>query len=216
MLKVTKFVHSCLLVETPGRVALFDPGTLSEEALDISKLQRLDDIFITHEHADHFSLELIKKLVAKFPKIRITSTQSVVDQLAKQGVTASNQPPDGVKFFDSPHESVAPLFAQPEEIGVHYLDVLSDPGDSHSFTETKAVLALPVQAPWGSTIKALNLALELQPQYILPIHDWHWHDVARRQTYDRLERVFGEHDIKFFKLETGQPVEIAVEVEASR
>lgn len=210
-MRITKFVHSCLLVETPERVALFDPGSMSQAALDIGRLARLDDIFITHEHGDHFSPELVKQLVAKFPDVRITTTSPVVRQLAEQGITASNTPPEGVVFFDSPHESVAPLFGQPpEEIGVHYLGKLSDPGDSHSFHETKAILALPVTAPWGSAIRAMNLALELKPQHVLPIHDWHWRDEARLGTYEQFERILGEQGITFHKLETGVPVDIDV------
>jgi L-ascorbate metabolism protein UlaG (beta-lactamase superfamily) len=209
-LKITKFVHSCLLVETPDRVALFDPGTFSEEALDIAALNQLDDIFITHEHADHCSLDLVKKLAGKFPDARITSTPAVVEKLARESLKAGTESPPGVSFFASPHESVEPLFPRPEEIGVHYLDTLSHPGDSHSFKETRAVLALPITAPWGSAIRALNLALELKPRYVLPVHDWHWRDDARAQTYKRFERILGEHDIKFFKLETGQPVKIEV------
>jgi L-ascorbate metabolism protein UlaG (beta-lactamase superfamily) len=208
-LTVTKFVHACLLVETPDRAALFDPGTLSTPNIDIDKLTRLDDIFITHEHGDHKDIPFIKRLVAKFPDVRITTTGEVVKQLAGEGIKAGDQPSEGVVFFDSPHESVAPLFGQPpEEIGIHYLDVLSHPGDSHSFRETKAVLALPVAAPWGSTIKALNLALELKPKFVLPIHDWHWRDEAREQSYGMFERILGEQGITFFKLQTGQPVEI--------
>jgi L-ascorbate metabolism protein UlaG (beta-lactamase superfamily) len=208
-MKITKYVHSCLLVETPQRAALFDPGTMSEDALDVGRLDRLDDVFITHEHADHMSLDLLRQLVGKFPDVRITSTSSVVEQLHEAGITALDQPPAGAVFFDAPHESVAPLFAHPpEEIGVHYLDQLSHPGDSHSFHETKAILALPVTAPWGSTIRALNLALELKPRHVLPIHDWHWREEARAQTYNSFERVLGQQGITFHKLETGQPVEI--------
>ncbi len=210
-MKVTKFVHSCLLVETPDRTAIFDPGTMSAAALGaaIPSLNRLDDIFITHIHHDHNDPELIKSLVKKFPDVRITATPETVAALAKEGIKASSEPPEGVTFFDSPHESVAPLFGQPpQEIGVHYLDKLSHPGDSHSFKETKDVLALPVSAPWGSTIRALNLALELKPKYVLPIHDWHWRDEARKSTYDMYERILGEQGITFYKLETGQPVDV--------
>jgi L-ascorbate metabolism protein UlaG (beta-lactamase superfamily) len=213
--KITKYVHSCLLVETPDRVAIFDPGTMSEAALDVDSLERLDDIFITHEHADHFSAELVKRLAQKFPGVRITSTPDVVKQLAEDSIKAGSDAPAGVEFFDSPHESVEPLFPHPQEIGVHYLDALSHPGDSHSFKETKAILALPVQAPWGSTIKAVNLAIDLKPEHILPIHDWHWSDAARQQMYDMLEQVFGKHDIKFHKLATGQPRDIEVVAEAA-
>ncbi len=207
-MKVTKYVHSCLLVETPDRVALFDPGVMSSSALDPDRLTRLDDIFITHVHPDHLDSEFVKKLLAKFPAVRITSTQEVVSHLASEGIKATNKPPTGVTFFDSPHEKIHPPSPTPEQIGIHYLDILSDPGDSHSFTETKAILALPMQAPWGSNVRAFNLALELKPKYVLPIHDWHWRDEARESTYKMFEERLGEQGITFYKLQTGVPVDI--------
>ncbi len=207
-LKITKFVHSCLLVETPDRVALFDPGMLSESALKIDLLPHLDDIFITHVHGDHASPALVKRLLAKFPTVRITSTEEVVRHLAIEGIKATTSLPAGVSLFESPHENVKPLFPQPQNIGIHYLDVLSDPGDSHSFHETKPILALPITAPWGATIRALNLGLELKPKHVLPIHDWHWNDEARAQTYASFEKILAEQGITFHPLATGQPVTI--------
>lgn len=212
-MKITKFVHSCLLVEMPepvNRTVLFDPGMMSGQALNVDQLEYLDDIFITHSHGDHFSMDLIKKLVAKFPQVRITAPDDVVKSLSEQGIGASSQPPEGVTFFSAPHESTEPLFPTPENIGMHYLDKLTDPGDSHSFSETKPVLALPVTAPWGSTIKAINLAIDLKPKYVLPIHDWHWSDTARQQMYHNIEAALASHDITFLKLETGQPVVLEV------
>jgi len=209
-MKITKYVHACLLVETSDRVALFDPGTMSTPHLDIDTITHLDDIFITHIHQDHFDVDYIKKLVAKFPAVRITSTPEVVAALVEQNIEASDQAAQGVAFFDSPHEKVQPIFPQPEEIGIHYLDTLTDPGDSHSFTETKAILALPITAPWGAAIKAVNLALELRPKHVLPIHDWHWSDQAREQSYNQYADVMAKQGITFHKLKTGEPVEIEV------
>jgi L-ascorbate metabolism protein UlaG (beta-lactamase superfamily) len=209
-MNITKYIHSCLLVETPERVAVFDPGVMSYEAFDFSKLVKLDDIFITHSHSDHVYEPFLKDLIDKFPRVRVTSTSEVVDQLRAKGFSAQTEPPTGVIFFDAPHESLAPLSVQPEEIGIHYLDVLTNPGDSHSFNETKAILALPITAPWGSAIKALNLALELKPKYVIPIHDWHWHEQARRQMYDSYADVLSEHGITMLKPETGQPISLDV------
>jgi L-ascorbate metabolism protein UlaG (beta-lactamase superfamily) len=208
--KITKFVHSCLLVETDGRTSLFDPGMMSEEALSVDKLEALDDLIITHRHSDHMSMTIIKKLVAKFPKLHITAPVDVIQELAKEGIMASSQPSPGIVFFESPHAPVEPLFFTPDEIGVHYLDILTDPGDSHTFHETKAILALPVQAPWGSTLKALKLGLELQPKHIIPIHDWHWSDAAREQMYGTLEQLFSKSSITFHKMKTGEPVTIDI------
>ena len=118
--------------------------------------------------------------------------------------------PEGIIFFDDPHEAVEPLFITPDQIGVHYLAMLTHPGDSHSFSETKAILALPVTAPWGATTTAVKLALELKPQYVLPIHDWHWRPEARDQMYSALEQAFAQHGITFVKLVTGEPVTLEV------
>lgn len=209
-MKITKLVHSCLLVETPDRTALFDPGTMS--TVDVEGLQHLDDIFITHKHNDHMDAELIKKLVAKFPGVRITAPSDAVQELAGAGITASSNAPEGVSFFDSPHEVIRPFMAvdPPDESGIHYLGKLSHPGDSHSFHESKAILALPVQAPWGSTVNAVKLALELEPKYIVPIHDWHWSDQARESIYDRMEKFFAEQGITFVKAVNGEPFTLDV------
>ncbi len=207
-MKVTKFVHSCLLVEMPApvnRTVLFDPGVMSPVPVDT--LEYLDDIFITHSHSDHLNIDLIKQLVAKFPKVRITTTTEIVGILKKESIAASDQAPDGVNLFESPHEVIRPYFPvePPQEIGVHYLDKLSHPGDSHSFHETRTVLALPVTGPWGSVVDAVRLALELKPKYVIPIHDWHWNDDARRGAYDQMEKDFAEAAITFIKAVDGEP-----------
>jgi L-ascorbate metabolism protein UlaG (beta-lactamase superfamily) len=209
-MKITKYVHSCLLVEVPGRVAIFDPGAMSRDAFDINSLNHLDDIFITHEHQDHYDTGFIKELVEKFPEVRITTTESLVKLLSEEGIKAQSTPPEGVEFFDAPHENVEPLFPTPEEVGIHYLGVLSDPGDSHTFSETKEILVLPITGPWGSAIKGLNLAIKLKPKYVIPIHDWHWSDEAREQMYGAFESALSKENISFLKVKNGEPIDINV------
>lgn len=207
-MKITKLGHSCLLVEMPepvNRTTLFDPGAFSK--VDVDSLVYLDDIIITHGHFDHFNMELIKELVVKFPNVHITAPDEVVAQLNKESIPATSAASEGIAFFDSPHEVIRPLydFDPPQEIGVHYLDMLSHPGDSHSFHESKAVLALPVQAPWGHPVEAVKVALELKPKYVVPIHDWHWRDEARESLYNDMEKDFGVAGITFIKPVNGEP-----------
>lgn len=206
-MKITKFGHSCLLVEVPEpirRTALFDPGIFSDVEEDFIKL--LDYIIITHEHADHYDPKLLGALVAKFPKVQIIAPSTLASKL--EGLPVNLEPVNGIKLFATKHEGHEPFIPPPENMGVHYLDKLTDPGDSHSFTQTKEILALPVTAPWGSTDRAVQLALQLKPKHILPIHDWHWKDEVRTQMYDRLEELFRPYDITFHKLVNGQPVVI--------
>ena len=207
-MKITKLVHSCLLVEMPepvNRTVLFDPGVMS--TVDVDSLEFLDDIVITHNHSDHLNPEVVKQLAAKFPQVRITTTAEIAEQLAGEGITASTDPAEGMVFFDSPHEVIRPFFDSepPQEIGVHYLDKLTHPGDSHSFSETKDILALPVQAPWGSPNHAVEVGLQLKPKYIIPIHDWHWSDAARENSYDNMAKAFAKEGITFIKAVNGEP-----------
>ncbi len=209
-MKITKLVHSCLLVETPERVALLDPGNMSTQMIEAANIERLDDIIVTHKHADHMDTPTIQQLKQRFPGLRITAPVDAREELAQAGLEAFGDETDQIKFFDSPHESVEPLFPKPDELGVHYLAKLSHPGDSHSFSETKDILALPVSAPWGATIRAVNLGLELKPKYIIPIHDWHWSDEARAGMYQMMGKVFADAGIKFISPTNGQAFEVDV------
>ncbi len=207
-MKITKLSHSCLLVEMPepvNRTALFDPGVYSEKWIDINSLVYLDDIIITHEHADHLSIPLLQQLLEKFPEVRITAPPAVVMQLKQQSIFSTSEPYEGIVQFESPHEQEGLLFNTPEQSGYHYLDRLSHPGDSHSFTETCPLLALPVTAPWGATVLAIDLALRLRPTHIVPIHDWHWRDEARAHIYERLQELFEGQGIVFIPAEDGRP-----------
>jgi L-ascorbate metabolism protein UlaG (beta-lactamase superfamily) len=210
-MKITKLEHSCLLVEMPepvNRTVLFDPGVMSEPYVDVDSLEYLDDIIITHKHSDHMHPPLISKLLQKFPEVRITAPSDATQELKQAGIMATNEEYEGVAFFDAPHEEVAPLFPRPEQNAVHYLDMLTHPGDSHSFSETKAILALPMTAPWGAMIKAVNLGLKLKPKYVIPVHDWHWRPEAKEATYGSVEKIFADAGITFLNVENGKPVVI--------
>jgi len=207
-MKITKLAHSCLLVEMPepvNRTVLFDPGQMSAELVRAAQLKYLDDIVITHEHFDHFDEVLVAELVAQFPKVRILAPAAVVSKLEQAGIAvASTTPSQGMALFNAPHETMAPLGEPPEAIGVHYLDTLSHPGDSHHFTESKSVLALPITGPWGTTARAAQLISELKPQYVIPIHDWMWKDSWRKDMYVRFELYCKELGATFISPTDGE------------
>jgi L-ascorbate metabolism protein UlaG (beta-lactamase superfamily) len=83
-MKVTKFVHSCLFVETNERNILFDPGMMSVGVLDLNKIKKLDDVVITHEHFDHFSLECIKRILEKIYRYTDNKYQIIYCSIGKR------------------------------------------------------------------------------------------------------------------------------------
>lgn len=214
-MKITKLAHSCLLVEMPAptnRTVLFDPGMFSVELIKAANLEFLDDIVITHEHFDHFNKETVAGLAQQFPKVRILAPQPVVDMLQQAGVAASATAPEGMELFEASHESLDPLGQAPAAIGVHYLDILTDPGDCHHFSQTKEVLVLPITAPWGSTINAVRLATGLKPKIIIPVHDGFWTDSWREGMYDSLAKYFEGLGIQFIQPKNGEPFVLNLEI----
>ncbi|MDB5185756.1 MAG: hypothetical protein JWL85_279 [Candidatus Saccharibacteria bacterium] len=207
-MKITKLGHSCLLVEMPERTALFDPGVWSE--VDVDSLQYLDDIIITHGHGDHMEVNTIKAMQAKFPNARISGESSALQALSDQGVSVSQGIAEGVELFEAPHEPTEPLAPTPDNVGIHYLDTLTVSGDCIHFEETKAILALPLTAPWGATVDCVSLALKLKPQYVLPVHDALWHKEIREYMYDLVGKALEKEGITFIPLENGKPVNIGV------
>lgn len=206
-MKITKFVHSCLLIEESGKKILIDPGEYSEQALNLSNLGGLSHLLITHEHQDHMYLPLIKEILEKFPEVKIISNQSVAGIFSGEGIKVFTEGDDFIQMQDVPHEHVFGS-TPPQNVLFSINGKLTHPGDSHSFTETNEILALPVTAPWGSTTAAVELAEKLKPKVIVPIHDWHWNDTAKQNMYKRLEEYFGKIGIKFIGIKTGIPVEL--------
>lgn len=152
-------------------------------------------------------LSLIKEVIANFPSVKVMSNNSVAKILSQEGIIAITESDEMVKLESVPHEKV---FGSnpPENVMFTIAGKMAHPGDSHHFQTKASVLALPVQAPWGSLVEAVNLAESLKPQVILPIHDWHWNNKARIMFYKRLEDYFAKSGIRFISLQTGEPVSI--------
>lgn len=208
-MKITKYLHSCLLVEDSEKSFLFDPGIYTDQAhvLDPSLIEKLDYILITHEHPDHMSPSLIKKFLDKFPYASIITNSSAQAVLEKENIKSGTAAPDFIRIEKIPHEKVFGIEV-PENIKFTINNNLTHPGDSFHFNQTAKILALPVQAPWGSLTEAVELAANLKPEIILPIHDWHWRDEARIMLYKRLDDYFKGLGIKFISLTTGISLEL--------
>lgn len=208
-MKISKYLHSCLLVENQEKTALIDPGifTYNAKALDLTKLTQLDYLLFTHEHPDHMHLPFVKEIVEKFPQVKIITNPSIVALLAKEGIKASSNEDEMVKLEFVPHEKLWDK-EPPEHVCVTVFDKLTHTGDSIHLTKTADVLALPLTAPWGSTTDAVNKALSLKPKVIVPIHDWMWKDEIRQSMYQRLTEFFITKNVAFKSLETGAIIEV--------
>ncbi len=210
-MRITKYIHSCLLVETDDHAVLFDPGDYAAEPsmLDLDSLPELDAVLITHGHFDHCSVPLLRRTRERFPEVPIISNREVVDALEAEGVTATTELVENVTYEQAVHQSLPWRTSVPDNWSITVFDRLTHPGDSLQIVDTAPVLALPMQAPWGSLKEALDTAIKLQPQMIIPIHDWHWRNEARVALYDKAQQFLQDYGIKFLDVENGQPIEVS-------
>lgn len=210
--RVTKYVHSCLLIETENQTVLYDPGDYSVDSglITSEELPELDALLITHGHFDHCNTPFIKRLKERFPQMPIISTQEVVSTLESEGIAAATEPPQNLDISreQAEHQPLPWRTPAPENWALTVAGHLTHPGDSLQISRTASVLALPMQAPWGAMRESFDMALELQPETIIPIHDWHWHDEARRKFYDKSQQFFRRYDITFISVEDGRPVDV--------
>lgn len=205
-MRVTKYTHSCLLIEDKGLKILIDPGNYA--TFETAQLDQLDYLLITHKHQDHMHLPLIQEIIHKFPNAQIITNPDAAGILEKFSLDSVGKANDNIKFKEVPHEDV--LVRKPPILNWQFdvFSKLTHPGDSHSFSTTQEILALPMTAPWGSLVNALKLALKLKPKVVLPIHDWHWNDQARQGSYQFAATVLEKEGIDFKKLVDGDTTEV--------
>jgi L-ascorbate metabolism protein UlaG (beta-lactamase superfamily) len=66
-MKVTRYFQSCLLIEEGAARLLIDPS--GGEATRLAEFGKLDAVLYTHEHSDHFSVDIAKQLSANGAKL---------------------------------------------------------------------------------------------------------------------------------------------------
>jgi L-ascorbate metabolism protein UlaG (beta-lactamase superfamily) len=211
-MKVSKYIHSCLLIEKNGDRILVDPGKFSflEDAVKPEDFTGLSAVLITHDHADHVDDDALKRIVRKNPPAKVFANSELRESLAKRGVEAEAFEEGtrqiggiGVRAVVAAHARMLGA-TPPRNVGYVIDQALLIPGDSYaveleSFRGIRA-LALPVSAPWTNELETGAFAERIGPREVLPIHDGYMKDFFRKVRYANFEKYFGSRDIAFRNL----------------
>ena len=181
--------------------------TYKEKALDINSIPKLDYILITHEHPDHMYVPFLKELIGKFPNVQIISNESVAKILKNKGLNVSVEGEDDFSLEEVPHEK-ALVNPPPQNVLFTVFNKLTHPGDSLSYAVSAEVLAMPIVGSWASTTACLDQAIKAKPKIVIPIHDWHWKDEARKWYYQKAKEYLKQSGIDFKSLETNEVIEV--------
>lgn len=216
-MKVTKLVHSCLLVEKDEKKILVDPGAYSwqDQAVKDVDYSNIDTVAITHIHPDHLNEDFARAVHKASPDATWYGTQEIVTALEKMGISAnSDSKSEDVRFIESEHADLSPWFdQQPQHTSYVLFRELLVSGDCQTLTSSHGarMLAGAINGgPWGAVVGFSKMIedMEDRPQVVLPIHDWHWNDDARKAVYDKLPDVMSKFGVKFVPLENCTPQEL--------
>ncbi len=176
-MKITKFGHCCLLIEQKGLRMITDPGIYSTIQ---NEIKDLDLVLFTHEHADHFHLESLKKILENNSNIKIIANKSVAEILEKENISF-NLIKDGDKIeergvliegFGERHAVMHSSIPASLNTGFFIDNIFFYPGDSFTDPNKQVeILALPVAGPWMKLSEAIDYAIEINPKVCFPVHD---------------------------------------------
>lgn len=177
-MKITKLGHCCLLLEDNGITIMTDPGNYTIEAQE--NLTGINIILITHEHADHFHIDSVKKLLDTNPGVAIVSNSAVAKLLEAEGIKAmivgdgESAEVAGTKIegFGKDHATIYGDMGKVENTGYMVNDRFYFPGDNfHQPEKAVDILALPVAGPWLKIGEAIDFAKAVGARIAFGVHD---------------------------------------------
>jgi L-ascorbate metabolism protein UlaG (beta-lactamase superfamily) len=205
-MKITRYFQSCLLIEEHGTRILIDPSPQEKDRLD--EFGKLDAVFYTHEHMDHFDADMAQTFVeqgvspvyvnASTAKL-LKASKTVVEDGKEYEVNGLK-----VKAIELPHCLMVDGSASVQNTGYLVNDELFHPGDGKELAGLKVkTLAVPLTGPDISAHDAFVFGKQVQAQHLVPIH------------YDYMGGNPGffahtaeQHGMKTHPLEVGQSVEL--------
>ncbi|GIG88216.1 MBL fold metallo-hydrolase [Plantactinospora endophytica] len=210
-MRITKFLHSCLLVEQDGVRLLLDPGRFSfvEGRVRPDDFGRLDAVALTHHHPDHADPTALAEIVRR-TGAPLLGNQETAEVLRGAGLDVAVLAPGehriGALRLDAVPADHEPVLDDSTPRNTAYLvdGRLLHCGDSlHpgllAYRGVR-VAAVPVMAPFLTERAVAGFVAQLQPGGVLPVHDGFARDFFLRQRYDTYRRYVERLGITFHEL----------------
>jgi len=174
--RITKYGHSCLLVEQGDARLLLDPGAYSA---GFEQLSGLTGILVSHQHADHVDLDRLPVLLDGNPEAVLHADEATAAQLSERGLPVRAVHEGDRLDLGSPiravgrdHGLVHPDIPRVPNVGYLVDERFFHPGDSFTVPDAEIeVLGVPTAAPWLKAAEAVDYLRAVRPRVGVPIHE---------------------------------------------
>jgi L-ascorbate metabolism protein UlaG (beta-lactamase superfamily) len=218
-MKISKYIHSCILLEKKTERLLIDPGpfTFIDGTVKAGDFKGVTTILFTHKHYDHYDIDALKETLQHNPEARVFTNRSTAEIFNEAGISVDILE-EGTITRGNFRISAYPMEHEPLPLPVpHNTAFLINeqflhPGDSLSekiFDIAPQALALPVAAPWLTMLSSLDFACRYRPEQVLPVHDGFVKDFFTDRQYQNWDRLLADRGMKFNGLrKPGDSIEI--------
>ncbi len=184
-MELTKKRHACVRLEKDGRTLVIDPGTFSEEDAALGA----DALLVTHEHADHYNEDRLRRALEANPAAELWTLSSVADQLSAAFPGRVHTVGNGdaftaagfdVRVYGELHAVIHPDIPRITNVGFLVDGSVFHPGDALTVPDHPVdTLLLPVMAPWNKISEVIDYVREVGPRRSIDVHDALLTDLAR-------------------------------------
>ncbi len=173
-MRLTKFGHACVRLDTAEGAVVIDPGDFSPDA----DLDGAAVLLVTHEHADHIDVDRVSAAVRA--GARLHTNAALADRLADEYDVVANAVEPGdtfsaagleVRVVGGEHAEIYDGLPGCANVGF-ILGGVYHPGDALHVPDGEVdTLLVPVSAPWLKLAEALDFVRSVRPDRAIPIHD---------------------------------------------
>lgn len=212
-MRLTKYEHSCLLLENNGKKLFVDPGSFTTPLTETANTAA---VVITHEHADHWTPEQLNRILDMNPGVPIYAPAGVAAAAEGFDITivapgdTIEADPFTLRFFGGTHAVIHSSIPTVDNVGVLVNDALYYGGDSFTVPEgvDVDVLAVPAGAPWLKIGEVIDYVLEVKPRRSFPAHEMVLSVAGKGMSNGRIQAATEQNGGEFFALEPGESLDI--------
>jgi Predicted Zn-dependent hydrolases of the beta-lactamase fold len=210
--RITKYEHATLLVTVGDDNLVIDPGSF----LTPPDFTDVVAIVITHEHADHWTPEQLRRILDKNPDAQIVAPQGVATAAGDEFEIEVVAPGDLVQagpfqleFFGGTHAVIHESIPVIDNVGVLVNDELYYAGDSYTVPGVEVgTLAAPAGAPWLKIGEAMDYVLAVKPTRAFYVHDMTLSVAGKSMAAARLTWATEQNGGTFTELQPGETLDV--------
>jgi L-ascorbate metabolism protein UlaG (beta-lactamase superfamily)/catechol 2,3-dioxygenase-like lactoylglutathione lyase family enzyme len=177
-MRLTRWSHSCVTLETDGRTLVLDPGGWSEpRALDGAHA-----VLVSHEHGDHVAIDRVRASGLPVWAPRGADLDELPFTPVDPGQVFDVQGFE-VRAVGGLHAAIVPgqeVCANLGYVVTADAESVYHPGDALAVPDVPVnTLLVPMQGNWLKTVEAIEFVRAIRPDRALGIHDAMVNDRAR-------------------------------------